>query len=151
MPSALSTVGAAAWASARTARDSDQVTTNTALASAVKNNPSAAIEKHAAISAPSTRPLRSQWPGSRNFSTHQISSGATQEDVKLRCPFACEMKPGAKPANNPPIMAATRRRTRKRSRNRYQAKAEPARLSVRIVTNEICGPASTVSGANSTA
>src|SRR5690349_11547166 len=81
--SARSTVGAAALASARFVPASDQVTTNTAVARAVKNSISAAIVKHTASSTPSTAPLRSQRRGSRNFSTHHTTTGPIQPAVKF--------------------------------------------------------------------
>ena len=149
-PEPLSTVGAPTRASSRVAPASDQVIRKTPLASAVKNSPSAAIEKPTATSTPRITPLRSQRPGSRSLNTHHSTTGATQPADQLRCPLACEMKPGAKPQNRAAAAAATRRPVTYRQKKKYQATAAPARFRVRIVTKLICGPSSQLSGANNT-
>jgi hypothetical protein len=140
--------GSAARLSARLAGASDQAITNVPPASAVKNSPSAAIVKPTPSRMPRIAPWRSQRPCSRSRSSHHSTTGASQPDDQLRCPFACDTKPGANPQNSPPIAAARRLRVTQRSRNRYQATAEPARLRVSTVTNVTCGPASMVSGAS---
>ena len=93
-PSPRRKLGSAARASARLAGCSAQTATNTPSASAVKNSPSAAIEKATATSTPRITPSRSQCPARRSANSRQISNGTSQPAVQFRCALACETMPG---------------------------------------------------------
>jgi hypothetical protein len=64
--------------------------------------------------------------------------------------LACEIIPGAKPQNSPPITAAARASTSSRTKRRYQANAVPARPRVSTSTNVTVGPKSRVIGVSGT-
>src|SRR5687768_9508317 len=93
-PSPAANLGSAARAADRVTGNDDHAITKIPPASAVKNSPSAAIEKPTASVTPRINPLRSQWAVSRILSSRHSTSGAIQPEVQLRWPLAWATKPG---------------------------------------------------------